>query len=351
MHRRRQQFNYWTSTIYDIARGDRSPSIYAIGYVRSGTNWICNLLSAYTGLPVNEPWKYRFPPLSPRIFHLHRFLPFQTVRNRSIYIMRDGRDTFISRYFHLLRQPVQKAAAEKYLGREMTPDNMSENLTGFIRFLTTYSGSAPDWREHIRNWSRHDFITVKYEELSQDPEGTLARALQQLAGEPPDMERVRAAVEANRFSKLTARKPGQEDSTNYFRKGVVGDWRNHFTKTDARVFDEYAGDELVLAGYEQDRSWVHRLEDDGGIPMAEVTVYYKSWCPYCRRAFALLDRKGVPYEKVDVESAPDREEEMVRRSGGAATVPQIFVGDRHVGGSDDLHTLDDDGRLDALLGI
>ena len=85
--------------------------------------------------------------------------------------------------------------------------------------------------------------------------------------------------------------------------------------------------------------------------MKDVTVYYKSWCPYCRMAFALLDSKAVEYEKIDVESGLELEQAMIRRAGGAATVPQIFIGDRHIGGSDDLHALNDAGKLDDLLEI
>ena len=85
--------------------------------------------------------------------------------------------------------------------------------------------------------------------------------------------------------------------------------------------------------------------------MVEVTVYYKSGCPYCRMAFGLLDRKDVNYNKIDVETEPGLEVEMIRRAAGGSTVPQIFIGDRHVGGCDDLHALDDDGRLDELLEI
>ena len=85
--------------------------------------------------------------------------------------------------------------------------------------------------------------------------------------------------------------------------------------------------------------------------MAEITVYYKSWCPYCRMAFALLDGKSLEYNKIDVESEAELQQEMIRRAGGAHTVPQIFIGDRHIGGSDELSALDDDGRLDELLDI
>ncbi|GAB4166555.1 MAG: glutaredoxin 3 [Thalassobaculales bacterium] len=83
--------------------------------------------------------------------------------------------------------------------------------------------------------------------------------------------------------------------------------------------------------------------------MAEIVVYSSMWCPYCARAKALLDRKGVTYQEVDVFSDSRRREEMRIRAGGRNTVPQIFIGDTHVGGCDDLHALDAAGRLDPLL--
>ena len=80
-----------------------------------------------------------------------------------------------------------------------------------------------------------------------------------------------------------------------------------------------------------------------------VVMYTTSWCPYCERARKLLGRKGVSIQEVDVESAPEKRAEMQQKSG-RRTVPQIFIGDTHVGGSDDLHDLEDAGKLDALLG-
>ena len=83
--------------------------------------------------------------------------------------------------------------------------------------------------------------------------------------------------------------------------------------------------------------------------MADVLVYTKDWCPHCVRAKALLDRRGVPHVEVDIEHDPAREAEMVERSGGRRTVPQIFIDGVHVGGSDDLHALDSKGELDRML--
>ncbi len=82
---------------------------------------------------------------------------------------------------------------------------------------------------------------------------------------------------------------------------------------------------------------------------AAVTLYTTSWCPYCERARRLLAGKGVGFEDIDVESAPEKRAEMRNRSG-RSSVPQIFIGDQHVGGCDDLYALEQAGKLDALLG-
>ena len=84
--------------------------------------------------------------------------------------------------------------------------------------------------------------------------------------------------------------------------------------------------------------------------MAKVLMYATAVCPYCVRAEQLLNRKGVTdIEKIRVDLDPARREEMLAKSNGKRTVPQIFIGDTHVGGCDDLHELDRQGRLDPLL--
>ena len=83
--------------------------------------------------------------------------------------------------------------------------------------------------------------------------------------------------------------------------------------------------------------------------MKPVTIYTTPICPYCVRAKSLLGKKGVTYDEVDVMMDQQAREEMLAKSGGARTVPQIFIGDIHVGGCDDLYALDSAGKLDPLL--
>jgi glutaredoxin 3 len=80
----------------------------------------------------------------------------------------------------------------------------------------------------------------------------------------------------------------------------------------------------------------------------DVVVYLAGWCPYCQRARSLLSKKGVQVREVDVDDDPRLREEMIARSG-RRTVPQIFIGEKHVGGCDDLLALDERGELDRLL--
>ena len=85
--------------------------------------------------------------------------------------------------------------------------------------------------------------------------------------------------------------------------------------------------------------------------MALVEIYTKAWCGYCARAKALLDSKGVTFEEYDITMGGPKRAEMLDRSGGGSTVPQIFIDGAHIGGSDQLSALDRAGKLDGLLGV
>ncbi|MDJ0865312.1 MAG: glutaredoxin 3 [Myxococcota bacterium] len=82
--------------------------------------------------------------------------------------------------------------------------------------------------------------------------------------------------------------------------------------------------------------------------MASITMYTRETCPYCRMAKALLRDKGQAWDEIDIEAAPERRQEMIERSR-RQTVPQIWIGERHVGGFDDLSALDRSGELDRVL--
>jgi glutaredoxin 3 len=83
--------------------------------------------------------------------------------------------------------------------------------------------------------------------------------------------------------------------------------------------------------------------------LPRIEIYTTPWCGYCLAAKRLLEAKGAAYVETDVSRDPAMRSEMMQRASGRRTVPQIFIGERHVGGADDLHALDRAGKLDLLL--
>jgi len=83
--------------------------------------------------------------------------------------------------------------------------------------------------------------------------------------------------------------------------------------------------------------------------MAKVTIYTRAMCGYCHRAVKLLESKNVDFEEIDAGFDAEKRKEMIQRSGGGSTYPQVFIGDVHIGGSDDLSRLERKGELDAML--
>jgi glutaredoxin 3 len=82
---------------------------------------------------------------------------------------------------------------------------------------------------------------------------------------------------------------------------------------------------------------------------AQVEIYVWTQCPFCRRAKALLDRKGVAYQEYVIDGDEAAREVMAQRAGGRRSVPQVFINQQHIGGCDDLHELEESGKLDPLL--
>jgi glutaredoxin 3 len=83
--------------------------------------------------------------------------------------------------------------------------------------------------------------------------------------------------------------------------------------------------------------------------MSDITIYTKSWCPYCSAAKDLLKERGARFDEIDIEAVAGARQEMIQKANGRTSVPQIFIGERHVGGCDDLYALDNRGGLAPLL--
>lgn len=246
-----------TKSIADRA-GARLGMWYGAGYPKSGTTWLCNLMSSYLDIPFVR--SYRLPVLMPCVVHSH-WLPGERLPP-TIYIVRDGRDVLVSRYFfdaRAVRAPrnprggrMRRARFDRLYGPHVDLDDIAANLPKFIEDeMTAPQLTGVNWTEHVRRWLARpsdQVAVVRYEQLRADVGDALAPAFAQLTGQPVDRDYLRLA--ADRFDFRTqARRNDARGDTTLMRAGAVGDWRQHFTAEARETFDRYAGDLIAELGY------------------------------------------------------------------------------------------------------
>lgn len=248
--------------------GSSLPMWVGCGFPKSGTVWLCQLMAAYLGVPY--PRDYKMPIVMPSVVHAHwaydrRFPP-------AAYIRRDGRDVMVSMYFYYVRaMRMQKSPNrvrqlsrrfEKLFGATFDPQQVRGNLPRFIEYEMQHprATDAQAWHVHVADWwDRPRVHHTQYEALLADSEAELGRLMSQLTGEPANPTHVRSAVQRFAFGAQTGRRSGQEDRSSFLRKGVAGEWRDHFSREAGEIFDALTGSALVDFGYEKDRSWFTTL--------------------------------------------------------------------------------------------
>lgn len=238
------------------------------GYPKSGTVWMCKMMGTTLGLPV--PLDYQMPIMMPAVIHAH--WRYDDRMPPAVYIRRDGRDVVVSMYFFWIRLLKMKRTPQVHrnlrrffndlYGPSFDPDDVQGNLPRYIEYQMTAAPTTHGitWQQHIRDWwDRPRVGHVTYERLLQDPATELTQALTIASGHAPDPDAVRLAVARHSFAHESGRKPGHEDRADFLRKGVAGDWREHFTREAGEAFDAYAGADLIDFGYESDRDWFSKL--------------------------------------------------------------------------------------------
>lgn len=264
--------------------GDRFPMYVISEYPKSGGTWLGRMVSEVLRIPF--PRHSSMPLAMTCVVHGHwNYHP--RLLGRTIYLYRDGRDAMTSLYFHRMRWLHSGTADDKrrlkslnrLFGEGFDADDSRRYLPGFMEHeFANPRGSRLNWRDHVLGWfgpgeagsRREGVVYVSYEQLREDCAGALTRICSELTGKRPDAWLVETTVEKWSMERETGRKPGQEDRSVLVRKGIVGDWKNHFTREAAEVFDRLAGDALVRLGYEPDRGWVGRYELEGGGERAKV---------------------------------------------------------------------------------
>ena len=251
----RQQSLYWPSVLAQALSKDMRGSVIVLGYVASGTNWLCRLVSEYLDMPIFEAWNRHSPTLAAHVFHLHRFVETQHAKRRTLYIHRDGRDAVISNYFKFINGPNssrQRRNFEAYAGISMNPEKLREQLPAFIDWsFGQQQQSSIAWPAHVRRAIENGYPRVSFEGLKTSPVDTIAPALETITGSAIARERLARVVRNRDFSRVKTK-----TNAHFLRKGEAGEWRRTFNREACDRFAYWGQEELEALGYEQDTGWV-----------------------------------------------------------------------------------------------
>jgi hypothetical protein len=239
-------------------------------FPKSGGSWIGGMLGDALGLPFP---RNRFPTLGRCILHGH--LPPGDGRPRTVLVWRDGRDVMVSWYHHcLFRNDRENADLVAHTRAELAlsdPGDIRAHLPDFIDYaFTRQPHPGFSWADFVEAWHGDPAVThTSYEAMRADPVDELGRVLDAIADTHPmgshrrpsadpaaELERI---VERHSFAARSGRAAGTERRGSFLRKGIVGDWKNHFSESAGRIFQMHAGDALVRLGYESDAAWVDTL--------------------------------------------------------------------------------------------
>jgi hypothetical protein len=244
-----------------IARPVPPVSVFHVTHYKAGSQWVRRILEELA-----DPWvvaprpdgsQFLAAPVRPRRVYPTLYLTraqFEAVEvppgSRRFVIIRDLRDTLISAYFSL-KTSHRAVDAHMVRYREMLLSTGQEEA--LVRMIRQVCRPIADIQ---RSWMGGPDEVLRYEDLLLRDEEILARVLLGECRLPVGRERFRRVVAANRFEARTGgRRRGAEDPASHERKGVAGDWQNHFTDRVAKAFKERYGELLVATGYERDDRW------------------------------------------------------------------------------------------------
>lgn len=246
--------------------GETFPFWYICEYPKSGGTWLGRMIANYLDIPFAE--LSIFPNGLPCVNFAH--WRYHSKLRRCFYIYRDGRDVMVSHYFFRMmemRNPPDTASGRRWrrrYERAFGPNfDANDSRTWMARFveleMTRPRWGQLTWPQHISDWydlDRRHIAFLSYEQLLNEPIKTLKEALEKFIDSPVDLEQLEQTMHRYSFENMSGRQRGQEDRNSFLRKGIIGDWRHHFTKEAAEIFDHFAGQTLIDLGYEADRSWL-----------------------------------------------------------------------------------------------
>lgn len=235
-------------------------------YQKSGGTWVGQMLSSYLDIPFP---RNRLPILKKSVLHGH-LMPTPFLKN-VLCVFRDGRDTTVSSYFHMLFESDKNSPHLVDRCRDDLQfsdyDDVRSNMPRFIEYLfsehhkkTLTRRNQFTWSEFVDAWLPRDVVQVKYEDLVSNGVEVMSVVINKLTGDAADLEKLSKIVDEFSFEKQTNRKPGEENTKSFLRKGQPGDWLEKFSRESAEIFHHYAGKQLIDSGYEVDDGWVNSVK-------------------------------------------------------------------------------------------
>lgn len=228
-------------------------------FPKAGGSWFSQMMADALQMPFP---RNASPKFESSIMHGHHL--YNPNFGKMIAVMRDGRDIMVSAYYHFLiendRNPPHMVARHRSRVDFENYENIQENLPAFIEYM--FNGFAEGrthftWSEAVNSFfDNQNVCVVKYEDLLKNAVGELEKAISFLGRKKVPFQRLEEIVDKFSFKSLSKRNKGEENKKSFLRKGIAGDWKNNFSEEACKVFDKYAGNELMKAGYEKDNSWI-----------------------------------------------------------------------------------------------
>ena len=237
---------------------------HVVEFPKCGGSWISNMIRSYVGSSFNEGYR-----LIGRDEVIQKHVRYRPGLVRVVVVVRDPRDMFVSAYYHetSFSDREKSLPIERYFRRDPerpTAEDFADYLEAKLLYITHprffYSQFLDSW------FGRPGACVVRYEDFLEDAEAQLLRVVRFLA-RPVDLRTIRLAVSENSFENVTRRlygverSTGVEDNTRFVRKGIVGDWKNHFNERSCQLIEKFEGCSLRRLGYEQDSGWVSAYLD------------------------------------------------------------------------------------------
>jgi len=239
---------------------------HVVEFPKCGGSWVRNMLRTYrnTDLFTHERLLRRGDVVMVHRLYRRRF-------PRPIVVVRDPRDLYVSFYYYETAFERRDPSTVLFTHFRHDPQRpVQEDFHEYLRVkLLRLTHPWFFYSQFLDAWlNRPQVCVVRYEDCLAEPQTQLIRMLRFL-GEDIDLERVERTVQQTSFSAITqarygqSRAPGEEDKTKFHRKGIAGDWKNHFNAASCRLLEQLEGTSLRRLGYEVDAGWVEKFLDGG----------------------------------------------------------------------------------------